>query len=269
MSEARFEAPADLNHDTGRALMQEVSSDSLDAGQRVVLDLGSTRDIDSLGAAWLVEIADYVQARRAEFHCVNQSGDVAEFLQMVEPSLRTRPRRKKPRSNFLAEFGDMCIRFASEFREFLVLMVDAIYWTLIAPFEGRGFRWSLFIDEIHEMGVRAVRIVVLMNFLLGVIIAMLSSKQAEAYGVTIYVANAIIIGFARELAAIMTAVVVSARTGAAIAAEISTMKVQEEIDALRGLGISVTQWLVAPKVVALTLVLPCLTALGFVAGVFG
>src|SRR5690606_2920127 len=138
---------------------------------------------------------------------------------------------KKKRSNMLANFGDAAIRFGTESRQFGVLTVDAIYWTLLAPFEGRGFRWSLFVDEIHEMGVRAIRIVVLMNFLLGVIIAMLSSKQAEAYGVTIYVANAIVIGFARELAAIMTAVVVSARTGAAIAAEISTMKVQEEIDA--------------------------------------
>lgn len=69
------------------------------------------------------------------------------------------------------------------------------------------------------------------------------------------------IGFARELAAVMTATVVSARTGAAIAAEISTMEVQEEIDALRGMGINVSQYLVAPKVLALLIVLPCLSVL--------
>jgi phospholipid/cholesterol/gamma-HCH transport system permease protein len=262
-------APVQLDQQSGRELMERVSSDSVSAGQVFVLDLQETTSIDSLGAAWLVEIADFVRSRHAEFQYENQAGDVAEFLQMVEPSLRARPRREKSQSNMLARFGDAALRFGHEFREFLALMIDAIYWTLLAPFEGRGFRWSLFVDEIHEMGVRAIRIVVLMNFLLGVIIAMLSSKQAEAYGITIYVADAIVIGFARELAAIMTAVVISARTGAAIAAEISTMKVQEEIDALRGLGISVTQWLVAPKVLALTLVLPCLTALGFVAGVFG
>ena len=101
---------------------------------------------------------------------------------------------------------------------------------------------------MYEMGVRAVRINCLMNFLLGLIIAMLSAAQVAQYGLGIFVANLIMIGFARELAAIMTAVVVSARTGAAIAAELATMRVQEEIDALRGMGLNVSQFLVAPKI---------------------
>jgi phospholipid/cholesterol/gamma-HCH transport system permease protein len=119
------------------------------------------------------------------------------------------------------------------------------------------------------MGVRAVGIVCLMNFLLGLIIAMLLAKQAESYGIQLFVADVIMIGFARELAAIMTAVVVSARTGAAIAAEISTMKVQEEIDALRGMGVNVAQYLVAPKLLALLTTLPCLVSLGIISGLAG
>src|SRR5690606_38978611 len=143
------------------------------------------------------------------------------------------------------------LKAAVEAREFGELCIDALYWTLIAPLEGLGIRWGLLTDEIHEMGVRAVRIVCLMNFLLGLIIAMLMAKQAEYYGISLFVADILVIGFNRELAAIMTAVVVSARTGAAIAAEISTMKVQEEIDALRGMGLNVAQFLVAPKLLAL------------------
>jgi phospholipid/cholesterol/gamma-HCH transport system permease protein len=95
------------------------------------------------------------------------------------------------------------------------------------------------------------------------------AKQAEAYGIQIFVADIIVIGFARELAAIMTATVVSARTGAAIAAEIATMKVQEEIDALRGMGLNVTQFLVSPKLLAMLVVLPCLVALGVISGILG
>jgi len=98
---------------------------------------------------------------------------------------------------------------------------------------------------------------------------MLSAKQVEAFGMQIYVANLIMIGFARELAAVTTAVVVSARTGAAIAAELATMKVQEEIDALRGMGINVVQYLVTPKVLALVVVLPCLVTLGLISGIAG
>src|SRR5690606_32209120 len=128
---------------------------------------------------------------------------------------------------------------------------------------------GLLMDELYEMGVRAVKINLLMNFLLGLIIAMLSAAQLRPYGISIYVADLIMIGFARELAAVMTAVVVSSRTGAAIAAELATMKVQEEIDALRGMGLNVAQFLIAPKVLALLIVMPCLVALGLVAAIVG
>jgi len=98
---------------------------------------------------------------------------------------------------------------------------------------------------------------------------MLSAAQLEQFGASIYVADLVMIAFARELAAIMTAVVVSARTGAAIAAELATMKVQEEVDALRGMGLHPAQFLVAPKVLSLVVCLPILTGLGMIAGVLG
>jgi len=188
---------------------------------------------------------------------------------MLQPALHPGSRAKPPEAGFFERFGGDSIAWWKEAMSFLDLCVDAIYWTVIAPFEGRGFRWGILVDEMHEMGVRAIGIVCMMNFLLGLIIAMLMAKQAESYGISIFVADIIMIGFARELAAIMTAVVVSARTGAAIAAEIATMKVQEEIDALRGMGLNVNQFLVAPKLLALLIVLPCLVALGMVSGILG
>jgi phospholipid/cholesterol/gamma-HCH transport system permease protein len=157
----------------------------------------------------------------------------------------------------------------AELRQFATITVDAIYWTFMAFFEGRGFRFGLLMDELYEMGVRAVKINLLMNFLLGLIIAMLSAAQLRPYGISIYVADLIMIGFARELAAVMTAVVVASRTGAAIAAELATMQVQEEIDALRGMGLNVAQFLIAPKVLALLIVMPCLVAIGLVAAICG
>ncbi|MFO7973355.1 MAG: ABC transporter permease, partial [Candidatus Hydrogenedentota bacterium] len=141
--------------------------------------------------------------------------------------------------------------------------------TFIGPLEGRKLRWGLFTEELHEMGVRAIWINSIMNVLLGLIIAMLSAAQLRSVGLDIYVADLTVIAFARELAAIMTAVVVSARTGAAIAAELATMKVQEEIDALQGMGLKVPQFLVAPKVLALLIAMPCLTVIAMYMGVLG
>jgi phospholipid/cholesterol/gamma-HCH transport system permease protein len=269
MSELRIACPATLDHESGRTLWEDVYRRDVTRDATLVVDFSDTERMDSLGGAWLVKIAEHVDRRKATFKLVGQSGQVAELLDMVEPALQPVSSTSRARVGLLETLGERTLSFLDESRDFAELCVDAIYWTVIAPLEGRGFRWNILLDEIHEMGVRAIKIVCLMNFLLGLIIAMLMAKQSEAYGISIFVADIVMIGFARELAAIMTAVVVSARTGAAIAAEIATMKVQEEIDALRGMGLNVNQFLVAPKLLALLLVLPCLVALGIVSGVAG
>ncbi len=269
MSEYRLEAPGKIDRDTGRRLPAAVKTHKLRQGDTLVLDLSETTGIDPLGGAWIVELASQAFARDAGFRYEGAQGRVAEFIKLLDPALVPTAQKHRREEGIFEEVGDRFFKYTGEFWDFLNLLVDSIYWTLIAPVEGRGFRWGLMVDEMYEMGVRAVRIVILMNFLLGLIIAMLSAAPVAPLGLGIYVANLIMIGFARELASIMTATVVSARTGAAIAAELATMKVQEEIDALRGMGLNVTQFLVAPKIVALLLVLPCLVALGMIAGILG
>ena len=265
----RIACPAALDQETGRELHDTITDQRFTEGDSVVMDLSGTSTIDTRGAAWLVAIAKHATDKRATFQCEGQQGVVAEFVNMIEPGFVIPPKEHKEEEGLFEEIGDQAYRCTSEFREFGVMLVDTLYWSLIAPFEGRGFRWALWIDEIYEMGVRAVRINCLMNFLLGLIIAMLSAAQIAQFGLGIYVADLNMIAFSRELAAIMTAIVVSARTGAAIAAELATMRVQEEIDALRGMGLNVTQFLIVPKVLALIVVMPCLVALGMISGVLG
>lgn len=270
MSVTRLEGPATLDEQTGREILDHVQGQHVAQGATVVLDLSRTDTVKPRGAAWLVAVAHHVAGKHGEFRCEGQKGSVADFVNLIEPGFVHVPRKKKVDVNFFEEVGDYAYKWSGELREFFALLVDTIYWTLVGPLVDRkAFRWGLWIDELYEMGVRAVRINCLMNFLLGLIIAMLSAAQIMKFGLGIYVADALMIGFARELAAIMTAIVVSARTGAAIAAELATMKVQEEIDALRGMGLNVTQFLVAPKMLALVVVMPCLVALGMTAGLLG
>jgi len=231
--------------------------------------MSDTTSMDSLGGAWLLEIAVFLRTHHAELTWQGAHNETADFMSMLAPALTSPPPRPVRTPGILEHLTDVLFHVSKEFREFLDLSLDAIYWTLIAPFEGRGLRFDAFVEEVHEMGVRAIRIVCVMNFLMGLIIAMLSAKQVESFGLQIYVADLIFIGFARELAAVTTAIVVSARTGAAIAAELATMAVQEEIDALRGMGLNVAQYLVTPKLLALVIVLPCLAVLGLISGVIG
>jgi phospholipid/cholesterol/gamma-HCH transport system permease protein len=269
MSEKRIQAPATLDQETGRTLLDGLKQAGISSDDTVVLDLSGTERMDARGGAWIVAIAQFAAGHQAKFTYEGQRDGVADFIAIIEPGLQAPPKRQKQEEAFLEELGGRAYKWGGEFGDFMQLVVDSIYWGIIAPIEGRGFRWNLWFDEVYEMGVKAVRINVLMNLLLGLIIAMLSAAQIAQFGLGIYVADLIVIAFARELAAIMTAIVVSARTGAAIAAELSTMKVQEEIDALRGMGINVVQFLVAPKILALLVVMPCLVALGLIAGVLG
>ncbi len=269
MSERRIQCPERLDQDTGQHLLDALNGHGLAKGETLVIDFTATEDIDPRGGAWIVEIAKRTHAKHAEFHCEGQHGHVAEFIELIQPALVPATRTHVHDEGVFEEIGGRVFRYAGELKDFFALVMDAIYWTLLAPLEGRGFRLGLLVDQLYEMGVSAIKIVVLMNFLLGLIIAMLSAAQVAPLGLGIYVADLIMIGFARELAAIMTAVVVSARTGAAITAELATMKVQEEIDALRGMGLNVAQFLVVPRLVALIIVMPCLVAMGMVAGVMG
>ena len=269
MTELHIKCPEELNHESGSHLCSLVVRDFSPDIRKLVLEMDATCSMDSLGGAWLLEISGFLRKRHAELEWCGQNGDVADFMMLLAPALQSGTPAPSKASGLLENLGGILIDAAAEFKQFLDLSVDAVYWTLIAPFEGRGFRVNACVDEVHEMGVRAVRIVFLMNFLMGLIIAMLSAKQVESFGLQIYVADLIVIGFARELAAVVTAVVVSARTGAAIAAELATMKVQEEIDALKGMGLNVAQYLVTPKLLALIVVLPCLAVLGLISGVLG
>ncbi|MDH5315350.1 MAG: ABC transporter permease [Gemmatimonadota bacterium] len=125
--------------------------------------------------------------------------------------------------------------------------------------------WLLF----QEAGMGALGVVSLINILIGMILAFVGASQLQAYGASIYVADLVAIAVVRDMAAIMTAIVMSGRSGAAYAAALGTMNSNQEIDALRTLGISPIEFLVIPRVLALTLMLPLLTIYADVVGIIG
>lgn len=269
MSGVRINCPNELNRETGRTLLEEVRERMTGDTETVVLDFSETDSMNTFGAAWMIELVQFIKSHEVEFRYEGQRGSVADFIELIGPGLLGTENHEKYHATIFEKIGEEGYGVADEAKQILNLITDAIYWTFIGPLEGRKLRWGLFTEELHEMGVRAIWINSVMNVLLGLIIAMLSAAQLRSVGLDIYVADLTVIAFARELAAVMTAVVVSARTGAAIAAELATMKVQEEIDALQGMGLKLPQFLVAPKVLALLIAMPCLTVVAMYMGVLG
>ncbi len=131
------------------------------------------------------------------------------------------------------------------------------------------FRWRPILYNIRNAGFDALPIVGLLSFLLGVVVAYQGAGQLRQYGANIFVADLIGLSMLREFAPLITAIIIAGRSGSAYAAQIGTMSVTEEIDAMRTLGIAPVELLVLPKIIALLLVLPLLTVFADVLGVFG
>lgn len=150
-----------------------------------------------------------------------------------------------------------------------VLMVDTVEWSIIRPLRGHRLRWRATVEHVVEFGVRSLPIVGMICFLIGVIIALQSSYSLERFGANRYIADLVAVAALRELAPLMTAILVTGRSGSAITAEIGTMKVGEEIDALEVMGVHPIRYLVAPKFLAMLVAVPAITVLAMLIMVLG
>ena len=148
----------------------------------------------------------------------------------------------------------------------------AAYFTFLGPFRGKRLRLQSAVSQAMAVGVRALPILSLITFFIGLILALQSAYELRRFGALNYVATAVALSMTRELGPLITAILVIGRSGSAFAAEIGTMKVTEEIDALETMAIDPIHFLVTPKFLAMTLMLPCLTiwanAMGILGGAF-
>jgi len=145
----------------------------------------------------------------------------------------------------------------------------AAYFTFVAPFRGKPLRFQRAVSQAMQVGVLALPILSLIAFFIGLILALQSAYELRQFGALSYVANAVAISMTRELGPLITAIVVIGRSGSAFAAEIGTMKVTEEIDALETMAINPVSFLVTPKFLAMIVMLPCLTIWANFMGVLG
>ena len=142
----------------------------------------------------------------------------------------------------------------------------ALLRTLLQP---RRLRWRAILHNVQAAGVEALPITGLLSFLMGVVIAYQGADQLQRFGANIFVADLVGIAMLRELSPILTAIIIAGRSGSAYTAQIGTMKVTEEIDALRTIGVPPLELLVLPKMIALVIVMPLLTVYTDITGVLG
>jgi len=171
--------------------------------------------------------------------------------------------------NFLGLIGRKAIPRLQDIHDASKLINDTFYWAFLSPFKGKKMRFRASISEMVKTGYNSVPIVAIISLFVGVILALQAAYQLRRFGALIYVANLVGVSITRELGPILTAIIVAGRSGSAFAAEIGSMKAEEEIDALISMGINPVRFLVVPKLIALMVMLPALTIFSDCIGILG
>lgn len=172
-------------------------------------------------------------------------------------------------ARFFERVGDLTIAYGLSVGDFMGFLGElTVAFGKFLRGTARYRRIDL-LEIIQECGANAVGIITLISFLVGLILAFMGAVQLSQFGASIYVADLVCIGMTREMGAIMTAIIMSGRTGAAFAAKLGTMKVTQEIDAFTTMGVSPMEFLVLPRVLALILMMPLLCLYADLMGILG
>ncbi|MFH2046752.1 MAG: MlaE family lipid ABC transporter permease subunit [Pseudomonadota bacterium] len=244
----------------------------------VTADLDQVSYFDDFGLLVLIELKKTVKKKKGTFAIIDNSGKAKNMLSLLESNFSKPavPVKKKGPHRVIEHLGESVLNNASSFGgviSFIGSVALSFYHICRHP---KSLRINDTILFMEKTGVNALPIIALISFLLGLVIAFMSSLQLEQFGANLYVASLVSIGMVSELGPIMTAIVVAGRSGSAFAAEIGTMKISEEVDALFVMGFNPTLFLAIPRMLASIIVVPFLTlfsdifaiAGGLVVGVF-
>ncbi len=248
-----------------QARLQEMIPASL------TVDLAGVEFLDSAGALALMELESNARGRSVTFAFANLTDKARGIMGLIDPkALATPPLiSDRPTGNFLERLGETTLKVLSDYKRMLTFLGELLGALTHALLHPRAVRWDDVAFYMKRAGVDGLPIVGLIAILLGLILAFMSSLQLKQFGANIYVASLLAISIVKELGPIMTAILVAGRSGSAFAAEIGTMMVNEEVDALTTMGFSPVRFLAVPKVLAAMIVVPLLTLYADFFGILG
>jgi len=258
--------------DHGRRLerLAEQLPVSLGEVRRAVLDISGIQRLDTLGARLIDQLSHELGSEGVSVEITHARREHAILLEAVRA--RTAVVTRPPRSwliEILADIGRTVVFAGQDLVRgvsFIGEVVIAIGRALIRP---QRFRWAALINQLEQIAFRGAPIIILITFLVGCIVAQQGIFQLRRFGATAFVVDLVGIITLSELALLLCAIMVAGRSGSAFTAEIGSMKMREEIDALRVMGLNPVDVLVVPRILALIIAMPILTFLASMAGLFG
>ncbi len=238
---------------------EKLSFDKIDA-----IDFGKVTKTDSAGIAFI----DTLLINNNSPKLVNLNNNIEKsFKTFSSIGIKAMPKSKK--DNFFIQTGAQLFDFLLVTKSAIFLVSDIFYWSFVGLFNKKGQRKDSVIHQSLFIGVDALGIIALLSFILGLILALQSAAQLRQFGANIFVADLMAVSMVTEMGPFLTAIIIAGRSGSSIASEIATMKVTEELDALKIMAINPVRYVVVPKFHAMTLCMPLLVIVSALIGIFG
>ncbi len=264
------------------ATEQQLALIALPANADIIANCAKIESLDSVGA-WCLQKLLQDCAQQNSVIALHQLTPVFQKrLDIIRMQLADAPANNSilnpqnslksalnPQPNFVERIGKNTVQFAQQLMGALSFVGETAIALAKSIADPQRIRWRPILFNIRSAGFDAIPIVGLLAFLLGVVVAYQGAGQLKQYGANIFVADLVGLSMLREFAPLITAIIIAGRSGSAYAAQIGTMAVTEEIDAMQTLGINPQELLVIPKVIALFIALPLLTVFADILGVFG
>jgi phospholipid/cholesterol/gamma-HCH transport system permease protein len=247
--------------------MRELVDESV---QRLTFDLSQLRALDAASAALLLDLRDELRTRLPEVEVTGAAGRVESILDMVASSPHGVAPRSAPKvPGIVEQVGRNTALVAGFAREALEFTGGVFAAAVTSARNASRIPWGSVVSLMERSGADALPIIALITYLVGLVSAFQGAITLHRYGADIFVADGIAIGVTREFGPLMVAIVAAGRSGAAFAAELGTMRVSEEVDALRTIGLDPFPYLVLPRLIALAAMVPILTLLGDAVAILG
>lgn len=232
------------------------------------VDLGELTMIDSAGVAFLDEI--YLElAEDSKQRLFDKVPAKIQAMIDTYSALNLELADEPPRMGFFEQAGDSLVNTYSEFVKALTLAAEIFYYSGVGLFSRKEQRRGSLIQQAAQLGSEALPIVALLSLIIGFILALQSGVQLQNFGANVFIADLLAITMVREMAPLITAIIVAGRSGSAIASEIATMEVTEEIDALKMMALNPIAYVVVPKFHAITIVMPILVSFSILVSLLG
>ena len=234
-----------------------------------IFNLDAIKEIDSAGVTALSYVVGLLKSAKITVRMEGGSTAVHEKIKLFSPKeidRSTLPAKK----GFFESLGENTAQFFSSYLlGFMTLAADVFYWAVAGFFNTKSRREGEFVNQSVLIGVNAVLIVIFMSFVIGLVLALQSSYQLRTFGANIFIVDLTVIAMMSQMGPLITGILVAGRSGSSIAAEIATMKVTSELDALKTMGLNPIRFVVVPKLYACLLTMPFLIVMANVSGILG